>query len=167
AAGCLVLAGWRIIEHFERPGRPESAEWAEPRDLKPLLVRRPSPGRLTLGTVDRRLVATEAQHSGAVMGPTGTGTTTGFAIPALLEWDGPVIATSIKGDIVEATADGRRSRGEVWVYDPTGSTGYAPTGWSPLTTSADWQGALRMAAWLVSTAKAADRGGLQDSDFSD
>lgn len=162
----LVVVGlWRLSNKLDAPDRPESAEWAKPRDLKPLLVRRPSPGRLTLGTVNRRLVATEAQHSVAIIGPSGTGKTTGFAIPALLEWDGPVIATSIKGDIVEATAQRRRSRGDVWVYDPTGSTGYAPTGWSPLTTAADWQGALRMAAWLVSTAKAADRGGLQDSDF--
>ncbi|MCZ7630512.1 MAG: type IV secretory system conjugative DNA transfer family protein [Microthrixaceae bacterium] len=35
----------------------------------------------------------------------------------------------------------------------------------PLNTSSDWQGALRMAAWLASTARAGERGGLQDSDF--
>ncbi len=164
-AGLAVMAIRRLWDRLDQADRPESAEWAKPRDLKPLLVRRPTPGRLTLGTVDRRLIATEAQHSVAVIGPSGTGKTSGFAIPALLEWDGPVLATSIKGDIVEATMNQRRSHGEVWVYDPTGSTGYDPTGWSPLAEAADWQGALRMAAWLVSTARAGDRGGLQDSDF--
>lgn len=160
-----AVAARRIWGGFDEDNRPKSAEWAKPRDLKPLLIRHPSPGRLTLGTVDRRLVATEAQHSVTVIGPSGTGKTTGFAIPALLEWDGPVIATSIKGDIVEATIHQRQTRGEVWVYDPTGSTGHTPTGWTPLTEAADWQGALRMAAWLVSTARAGERGGLQDSDF--
>src|SRR5690606_4854192 len=141
------------------------ARWAKPRDLKPLLVRRPQPGRLTLGTVGRRLVATEAQHSVAVIGPAGTGKTTGFAIPALLEWDGPVIATSVKGDLLEHTIDRRRTVGDTWVFDPVASTNEPSAGWSPLHTSGDWQGALRMAAWLASTARAGERGGLQDSDF--
>ncbi len=143
----------------------EAARWARPRDLKPLLVPRPQPGRLTLGTVGRRLLATEEQHSVAVIGPAGTGKTTGFAIPALLEWDGPIVATSVKGDLLEHTIQLRQSRGEVWVYDPTGSTGQPAAGWNPLTASGEWQGALRMAAWLVSTARAGERGGLQDSDF--
>jgi len=160
-----AAAGWRWRQRRGQPGDVDAARWANPRDLKPLLIRRPQPGRLTLGTVRRRLVATEQQHSVAVIGPAGTGKTTGFAIPALLEWDGPVIATSVKGDLLEHTIDRRRQLGEVWVYDPTGSTGQPTAGWNPLNGSADWQGALRMAAWLVSTARAGERGGLQDSDF--
>jgi type IV secretion system protein VirD4 len=144
---------------------PPGTRWAKPRDLKPLLVRRPTSGRLTLGTVNGKLIATEAQHSVAVIGPAGTGKTTGFAIPALLEWDGPVIATSVKGDLLEHTIDQRRSIGDTWVFDPVGSTSEASAGWSPLHSSADWQGALRMAAWLASSARAGERGGLQDSDF--
>jgi type IV secretion system protein VirD4 len=159
-----AVAGWR----WRRRGKPkdgDTAHWAKPRDLKPLLVRKPRPGRLTLGTVGRRLVATEAQHSVAVIGPAGTGKTTGFAIPALLEWDGPVIATSVKGDLLEHTITHRRRVGETWVFDPVGSTAEPCAGWSPLHASGDWQGALRMAAWLASTARAGERGGLQDSDF--
>jgi type IV secretion system protein VirD4 len=158
----LTWAQWS--KHI-KPDERESARWAKPRDLTPLLIRHPQPGRLTLGTVGRRLVATEQQHSVAVIGPTGTGKTTGFAIPALLEWDGPVIATSIRADLLEATIHQRRKAGEVWVYDPTGSTGQPSAGWSPLRACRDWQQALRMAAWLVSTARAGERGGLQDSDF--
>jgi type IV secretion system protein VirD4 len=160
-----VATGWRWHHQHGHSAEGDAARWARPRDLKPLLVRRPQPGRLTLGTVDRRLVATEAQHSVAVIGPAGTGKTTGFAIPALLEWDGPVIATSVKGDLLEHTIDRRRAVGETWVFDPVGSTAEPSAGWSPLDTSGDWQGALRMAAWLASTARAGERGGLQDSDF--
>ncbi|MDF1595136.1 MAG: type IV secretory system conjugative DNA transfer family protein [Acidimicrobiia bacterium] len=157
--------GYRWHDRHRNSSDGDSARWAKPGDLKPLLVRRPQPGRLTLGTVQRRLVATEAQHSVAVIGPAGTGKTTGFAIPALLEWDGPVIATSVKGDLLEHTINQRRSVGETWVFDPVGSTDEPSAGWSPLHSAHDWQGALRMAAWLASTARAGERGGLQDSDF--
>ena len=165
--GALSVAamGWRWHQRKRTATDDGAARWAKPRDLKPLLVRRPQPGRLTLGTVGRRLVATEAQHSVAVIGPAGTGKTTGFAIPALLEWDGPVIATSVKGDLLEHTISHRRTIGDAYVFDPVGSTAEPSAGWSPLHTSGDWQGALRMAAWLASTARAGERGGLQDSDF--
>lgn len=157
--------GYRWHDRYQKSSNGESARWAKPRDLKPLLIRRPQPGRLTLGTVHRRLIATEAQHSVAVIGPAGTGKTTGLAIPALLEWDGPVIATSVKGDLLEHTINHRRTIGDTYVFDPVGSTAEPSAGWSPLHSASDWQGALRMAAWLASTARAGERGGLQDSDF--
>ena len=160
----VAAFGYRYY-HDRRDTSEDSARWAKPRDLKPLLVSRPQPGRLTLGTVGRRLIATEAQHSVAVIGPAGTGKTTGFAIPALLEWDGPVIATSVKGDLLEHTITHRRTIGDTYVFDPVASTAEPTAGWSPLHASNDWQGALRMAAWLASTARAGERGGLQDSDF--
>lgn len=165
AAAALVgvVARWRTQRHGERDD--DAVTWAKPKDLKPILVPHPKPGRLTLGKVGRRLVATEKQHSVIVLGPSGTRKTTGFAIPALLEWDGPAVATTVKGDLVEHTAQRRRQRGEVWVFDPTSSTGQPSTGWNPLSVCRDWQGSLRMAAWLVATARAGERGGLQDSDF--
>jgi len=76
-----------------------------------------------------------------------------------------VIATSVKGDLLQHTVEQRRQVGETWVSDPVASTDQSTVGWSPLHTSNDWQGALRMAAWLASTARAGERGGLQDSDF--
>ena len=65
------------------------------------------------------------------------GKTTGFAIPALLEWDGPVLATSVKGDLLEDTITHRRAIGETWVFDPVGSTAEPSAGWSPLHSSTD------------------------------
>ncbi|MDF1598092.1 MAG: hypothetical protein P1T08_18645, partial [Acidimicrobiia bacterium] len=55
--------GYRWHDQNRNSSNGKSARWAKPRDLKPLLIRRPQPGRLTLGTVHRRLIATEAQHS--------------------------------------------------------------------------------------------------------
>ena len=38
-----------------------------------------------------------------VVGATRSGKTTGYAIPALLEWDGPAIVLSAKSDLLHAT----------------------------------------------------------------
>jgi type IV secretion system protein VirD4 len=39
-----------------------------------------------------------------VIAPTQSHKTTGLAIPALLEWEGPVLATSVKTDLVPTPA---------------------------------------------------------------
>ena len=150
-----------------------SARWAGPRDLRPLVVGGPQPGRVVLGRVGRHLVATEARHSVLVLGPTQSGKTTSLAIPALLEWEGPAVATSVKGDLVAATAGWRSRLGQCWAFDPTASGAGPPgagrqvaawaAGWSPLAEAGDWSGAQRVAAWLVEAAPA--RHGLSDAEF--
>ncbi len=137
--------------------------WATPRDLRVLLVAGAVPGRLVLGRVRRRLVATEAHHSVLVLGPTQSGKTTGLAVPALLEWEGPAVATSVKDDLLAATAGWRGRQGRCWVFDPTGAAGAAGAGWSPLQGAEDWSAAQRMAAWLIDATPA--RRGLADGDF--
>jgi TraM recognition site of TraD and TraG len=47
-----------------------------------------------------------------------TGKTTSRAIPAIVAAPGPVVATSVKGDIVDATFDVRAGRGRCWLFDP-------------------------------------------------
>jgi type IV secretion system protein VirD4 len=126
---------------------------AKPRDLAALIVNGPTKGRLTLGKVGHRTIAAEPQTSLAVVGPTGCGKTIGFAIPNLLEWDGPVIATSVKGDLLDATIAARAQRGKVWIYDPTNITGHPADGWSPLAACHEWSGAMRVAAWLCEAAQ--------------
>jgi type IV secretion system protein VirD4 len=127
--------------------RPD-AGFARVRDLRRLLVGHAETGRLTLGRVGRRLVACEPQTSLAVVGPTGCGKTAGFAIPALLEWDGPIIATSVKADLIQATIRHRQQAGSVWVYDPTGCSAHDGCSWSPLAACDTWAGAMRTAAWI-------------------
>ena len=133
---------------------PRSARWADRRDLRPLMVRRPGEGRLVIGRVGRRLIAAEKRQSLIVFGPTQTGKTTGLAIPAILEWDGPVVSTSVKMDLLRDTEYARRRRdGDVLAFDPAGVTGRASAGWSPLSASLDWQGAQRTAAVLSSAGR--------------
>lgn len=136
---------------------------ARTRDLASLAVPQPTGDRVALGRHARRLIAAEPQASVAVIGPTGCGKTAGLAIPALLEWDGPVIATSIKGDLVERTLHHRETLGPVWVYDPTEHAAIAD-GWSPLPACRSWAGAQRVAAWLVAASQAR-RDTVTDGDY--
>jgi type IV secretion system protein VirD4 len=143
-----------------------SARWARPRDLRPIVVRRSCRGRLTLGVADGRLVAAEPRQSVIVVGPVQTGKTTGLAVPAILEWQGPVVATSVKTDLLRDTIAARETipDAHVWIYDPTGGTGYPPAGWTPLAGCGTWQGAQRVAVWLSAAAQPRSAG-LESAEF--
>ena len=121
----------RSIISLPWPRRPHGrgARWARRHDLRPLLLDHaaPHPGRLALGTMHGRihsalLVAEQAQ-SVVVVGPTQSGKTTALAVPAILAWEGPVVAASVKSDLMRDTRRQRNERGRVWCIDPTGSTG--------------------------------------------
>ncbi len=119
---------------------------------------------MTLGWSSGHLLACEPQASLAVIGPSGCGKTAGFAIPALLEWSGPIIATSVKGDLLAATIKHRRKRGTVWIYDPTRCSAEDPAPWSVIDACDTWQGALRTAAWMVEAVQPA-RDSVADADY--
>jgi type IV secretion system protein VirD4 len=165
----ITVVIWR--RSSRRPARHVTgARWANGRDLGPVRARgAKTRSRLVLGRPARRsprggLIATEARHSVLVIGPTQSGKSSALAIPALLEWRGPVIATSVKDDLCSATYRWRSRLAEAWVFDPTGSSGAADTGrWSPLGACLDWSGAQRMAAWLVDATPA--RAGMADAAF--
>jgi type IV secretion system protein VirD4 len=154
-----ALGFWKLRRFvgIDRPrpfGVDAEAGFAQRRkDLARLTVSDPTPGRVTVGRCGRNLVATEVDASLAIIGPSGCGKTAGFAIPALLEWSGPVIATSVKADLIDATIGHRSSTGRVWVYDPTGCTGLPSARWSPLQACRTWAGAMRMAAWMAEAAQ--------------
>jgi type IV secretion system protein VirD4 len=145
-------------------GKSSSSQWANHGDLRSLVVKRPEPRRLTLGRVGTALVAAEERQSVIVLGPTQSMKTSGLAIPAILEWNGPVVATSVKTDLLTHTIDERRATGQTWVYDPTSCTQIPTSQWSPLHGCGDWHGAQRTAAWLASSARA-DGSGLQQEEF--
>jgi type IV secretion system protein VirD4 len=162
AAALLVLR-----RRFRRQAASSAgARWARTRDLPALRVRTAQPGRLTLGRVEGHLVAAEPRQSVIVIGPTQTGKTTGFAIPAILEWQGPVLATPIKSDLLRDTFAARSAipDASVWIYDPTGSTGYPAAGWTPLAGCGTWQGAQRIASWLVAAARGSTPG-IENAPF--
>jgi len=161
----LLARGWGAVTKRHQPlGIEPNAGLATPGDLRQLQVRRPRNGRLILGRVAGRLVATETQVSLAVVGPTGCGKSAGFAIPALLEWEGPVIATSVKTDLVEATIARRHELGQVWLFDPAGCTRFGSSQWSPLEGCDDWSVAMRVTSWLCDAADA-KRDTVTDGDY--
>ena len=140
------------------------ASWATRGDLATLKVAAGGAGRVVVGRCRGRLVAVEANHSLLVAGPTQAGKTSGLAAPAILEWDGPVVATSVKTDLLRDTLARRSALGEVLVYDPTGVSGQQRASWSPLRASRSWQGALQSASGLCGVARSA-AGGLEDGAF--
>ena len=151
-----------------KPGT--GAKWAGASDLRIIRVRRAgAAGRLVIGRAlgsspPRRMIATEERHSLLVIGPTQSGKTTGLAVPALLGWRGPVIASSVKDDLASASLRWREQQGPCWVFDPTGTSGLgAPARWSPLAACGDWSDAQRVAGWLVDATAA--RAGLADAAF--
>jgi type IV secretion system protein VirD4 len=98
-----------------------------------------------------------------VVGPTQSGKTTAVAIPAILGWEGPVVAASVKGDLLADTRAWRAQCGHVWVFDPTGATGVPGAAWSPLRGARTWAGARRVAADLTEVTRGA--GTTADGEF--
>ncbi len=167
---------WRVsperkagrIGHIGRTRERRGADWARATDVRVLQVSpRQASGRLVLGRrpgIGGRLVATEQRHSVLVIGPTQSGKTTGLAVPALLEWDGPVLATSVKDDLAAATFAWRSRRGVCSLFDPTRSVGLAASArWSPLSECLSWSGSQKMATWLVESTPG--RRGMSDAAF--
>ncbi len=95
------------------------------------------------------MIASERAQSVAVIGPTQSGKTTALAVPAILAWDGPVLAASVKTDLVRDTLAWRRRVGSVWCFDPAATTGLTASDWSPLDAARTWSGARRVAADLT------------------
>ncbi len=142
-----VRLGQRIAPHLGRPSGPHA--WAALRDLRELVVREPTPARITLGRHGGHLLAAEPRRSVIVVAPTQAGKTTGWVIPNVRTWHGPAVVTSVKPDVLLATIDARRERGPVHVFDPTGATGQPTVKWSPLLTCTTYGDAERTARWIV------------------
>ena len=146
----MAAAAWPLARRVrESAPRKRSARWATRSDLAELRVRRPEPGRITLGHHGRTLIAAEERVSVMVVGPTQSGKTTGLVVPAIREWHGPVLATSTKADVLLHTLAARSELGEARVFDPTGATSLSHAVWSPLTAATTWTGARRTAAALL------------------
>jgi type IV secretion system protein VirD4 len=162
--------GSRHAPGLSGPTGPRAARWARPRDVAQLVVgsRRsgegPPTGRLALGRMHKKLLASEAAQSVIVFGPTQSFKTSGFAVPAILEWQGPIVATSVKTDLIEHTGAHRATLGPVQCFDPSGSTGVPSAGWSPLIGSRTWPGARQVAAALTEVAKGSV-GSMGEGDF--
>jgi type IV secretion system protein VirD4 len=119
---------------------------------------------LTLGRHRGRLLQAEHRHALVAFGPPQSGKSSGLAIPALLEWEGPAVASSIKTDLLAATTARRERLGPVFVFDPFGLGGVSAHTWSPLHAARTWDGALEV-AWRLASAGELDQRGVEGGDF--
>jgi type IV secretion system protein VirD4 len=184
AVGSLILHRHRRrvgLDARVRLGVNTDVRFAQVADLGPLLVNGPVPGRLVLGTVHDRPVATEAPIArpstvlarskqplyrparGSVMliGPTQSGKST-CVICGVLEWDGPAVLSSVKTDLTDETFGWRSTLGECRVFDPVGITGLQAASWSPMRGAGTVDGAQAAARALVDCAP---RSGMDDGAF--
>ncbi|HET9094198.1 MAG TPA: type IV secretory system conjugative DNA transfer family protein [Solirubrobacteraceae bacterium] len=121
-------------------------------------------GRLALGYHRGRLLRAEQRHALVAFGPPQSGKSAGLAIPALLEWNGPAVASSIKTDLLGATVRRRRELGQVFIFDPFELSGAPGHTWSPLRNATSWDGALEV-AWRLAAAGELDQRGVEGGDF--
>ncbi|HEY6537644.1 MAG TPA: type IV secretory system conjugative DNA transfer family protein [Candidatus Dormibacteraeota bacterium] len=129
------------------------ARAARGRDLRALrrspALRNSTEPRVRLGTHHRRSLWLPADEHLLVLGPTGSGKSSGLAIPALLEWPGPAVVTDPKGELVRATLAHRSSLGPAVIFAPL----MEPTSrWNPLTSIVSSEDALRVANFLMGRA---------------
>ena len=150
-AGVVVAVGWpwwsRRDGHIDRAARHMGHGHAiAPLTLKQVRAKAQAFNLKTPGLPIARSAAGGVQLysdfeacTAMIAGPR-TGKTAGFGIPLILEAPGPVLATSNKRDLVDATRDlrarggGAAATGRTWVFDPQGIAGEPVTWWwNPLT----------------------------------
>lgn len=105
---------------------------------------------------DRELWSSWEDMYVEISGP-GTGKTTSRAIPNIVTAPGPVMVTSCKNHVVEATRAIRERRGRTWVYDPQNVWGEPPTWYfSPLQLiEGEMKEAMTVAGLFMSTQREA------------
>jgi type IV secretion system protein VirD4 len=163
-AGVLAMIAARAIS-WPLARRDGGARWARGGDLRALRSTSHRHGaRLCLGRRGSSLLWAEQRHALVAFGPPQSGKSAGLAVPALLEWDGPAVASSIKTDLLGATARRRRELGSVFVFDPFGLAGETAHTWSPVHGAATWDGALEV-AWRLAAAGEVDQRGVDGGDF--
>jgi type IV secretion system protein VirD4 len=173
AAG-ISISSLRRRDHLSTAGERErrGARWARSTDLKALTASRRRRGsvsetdgaRLALGFRGPRLLRAEQRHALVVFGPPQSGKSAGLAIGALLEWPGPVIASSIKTDVLRATIAQRRRLGRVYVFDPFELASEPRSTWSPLRAADTFDGALEVAHRLASAGEV-DQRSVESGEF--
>ncbi|MHB8324063.1 MAG: type IV secretory system conjugative DNA transfer family protein [Candidatus Dormibacteria bacterium] len=102
----------------------------------------------------RGWVSAPRQIAVLVLGLPRSGKTRGLIIPNVAAWEGPVLATTTRRDVPDATCARRAQMGTVWVFDPLDIVDPLPLGarrlvWSPLRGCRDWDTARQRAEALA------------------
>jgi type IV secretion system protein VirD4 len=166
-------------------GRRKSP-WPAPEEMGDLVVSGESNDRVLLGrlcpdTVVAQLwqmfgssrgtpaLAAPRGYGVLVIGPARSGKTTSILIPSVVRWNGPVISTSIRNDVLKESWEEREKGGwPVLIYNPKDEGGFGTNTWSPLTAckgTRGWVGALRTATALIEAAAVADKGANREESF--
>ncbi len=93
------------------------------------------------------LMHLEKRSSLLIVGPTQSGKTSSLVVPAILNWEGPVVVTSVKSDVLRSTLQWRQSLGDVELLEPGLEHGLT---WNPLEGVHTLRHALRVARDLTS-----------------
>ncbi|MCP9960827.1 TraM recognition domain-containing protein [Streptomyces somaliensis] len=94
------------------------------------------------------------EESVVLVAPPREGKTSQIILPGILDFQGAVLATSSKTDVLYNTAVLREEHGPVWVLDPTGLSGWPNQLRWPLTAGCErYQVARKRAETLVATTK--------------
>ena len=101
-----------------------------------------------VGWYEGRYLSANPRGGVLVIGAPGSGKSSAFLIPSVVVAPGACVASSIKGDVMEATARIRTRLGRVWHFDPGGQEPTIPgvqvARWSPLVSIHSWEDARRM-----------------------
>ena len=156
------------LDRRERLGVKTNAEFAKPRDLRPLLAKTPPPDRVVFGKLGKNYVVAEPRRTPrsrpgkdirngrggvAPIGPSRSGKST-LAMEMIRNWGGPAIVVSVKSDLINGTINDRsRIPGaDIKCFDPTNSTRLGTSTWTPLRDAVTVNGALRASSQLVKSA---------------
>ena len=113
-------------------------------------------------------VTANPRGASLVIGPPGSGKTSCVVEPSVALAPGPCVSTSIKTEVMTATASIRAQRGTCWWFDPGGAGGVEPPPgvqqlrWNPLVDVVDWPAAMAVASRLTGPFRSADGGSSSD-----
>ena len=151
-----------------------------------LVVRAPEPGRVLLGRLQPGTTTSSALEwlspgSGSpplaappgygvlVVGPARSGKTSTILAPAVRRWEGPVVATSIRSDVLQDSWQERERRGwPTLIYNPQNQGEYGSNTWSPLASvrgERAWENARRVATSLIEASGSAEGGRNSEMEF--
>jgi type IV secretory pathway TraG/TraD family ATPase VirD4 len=123
-----------------------------------------------LGHDERGWCHVPPQQSVMILGPPRSGKTTSLIVPNVLSNNGPVLSTSTKPDVLDATVGARSALGQCYLFDPTAAVGSGrplpPLRWSPLQSCGTWLASLSMARALVEVGSTSSGGSVQRSEAS-
>jgi type IV secretion system protein VirD4 len=157
-----VLPPWLIGS--SAPDSHGTSRWARSRERKQLgriaAAERLHGDGVVLGWHDGRLLQSPAEDNVLLFGVQRSGKTSTVVVPTLLGWQGAVVATSTKEELVRLTAGHRSGLGPVWVFAPLDrdhswmeALGLQPATWNPLDAVEDCASASELADHFTADGK--------------